>query len=450
MTITLTEAQVRSLAPDDASARAASGLVGDANWVTLGSDTEALWGECKGSGAKPYQAQVDLAALAAKCSCPSRKFPCKHGLALMLMYAKGNPRVTASARPAWLDEWMSARKDKAHKKEKAAADKPAVDPVSAAAAAAKREASRWQKIEAGARDLQLWIADAFRRGLGQFGAEQRKAGLAMAARLVDAQAPGLAAQLERALEAARPGASDELIERLGLLAVLAEGIARREALSPARRADLRAAAGWPLDKEDVLAEGERVEDAWLVVGQLASGLDEKLAERRVWLHGQRTGRAALLLDYALKGKAFDGAWDTGAAYAATLAFYPGSAPLRALVASAPTRIDATAWPEAAAIDAIDGASQHLADNPFLAQVPLLFAQAVLVFAEATGWRMHTPDGRVPLRVPDDAGWNLLALGGGGALRVMGEWDGRALRPLAAWRDGDAQAAWVAAALAEAA
>ena len=34
---------------------------------------------------KCNQVQVALAELASKCSCPSRKFPCKHGLALLLM-----------------------------------------------------------------------------------------------------------------------------------------------------------------------------------------------------------------------------------------------------------------------------------------------------------------------------------------------------------------------------
>ncbi len=45
-------------------------------------------GLCQGSGRQPYQARVDLAEPAFKCSCPSRKFPCKHGLALLLLFAK--------------------------------------------------------------------------------------------------------------------------------------------------------------------------------------------------------------------------------------------------------------------------------------------------------------------------------------------------------------------------
>jgi hypothetical protein len=98
----LTPQQVLALAPDDASAKAAQGLVKPAKWVTLGAFEGGLWGECQGSGAKPYQVLVDANGLGAKCSCPSRKFPCKHGLALMLMFAGGTGRFASD--PPRLDD----------------------------------------------------------------------------------------------------------------------------------------------------------------------------------------------------------------------------------------------------------------------------------------------------------------------------------------------------------
>jgi hypothetical protein len=441
MAITLTEAQVLALAPDAASGSAAKGLAGDNHWVTLGADDEAAWGECKGSGAKPYQTQVELASLAARCSCPSRKFPCKHGLALMLLYARRNPRFATSTRPAWLDEWLNARKQKAEKKEKAVAAKATVDPAVAAAAAGKREAARWKRIEAGALDLQRWIADQFRRGLAKIGTEQRKEWSAMAARLVDAQAPGMASQLEAALAAVGAASTDrdEVVERLGLLQLLNEGIQRRDRLPPARLADVRAALGWPLEKEDVLAEGERITDRWCVLGQVASGLDERIGERRTWLLGRRSGRHALLLDYALQGKAFEGQWDNDASYDATLAFYPGSTPLRALVAEGPTPVTATEA-EGAVAPAVDRASQWFADNPWLAQVPVRLVDATPGRA-GEDWFVQTPSGRWPVRLPSPAAWMLLAHGGGAPLEVMGEWDGRVLRPLSARRRGETRACW---------
>jgi hypothetical protein len=53
--------QVHAMAPDPASAKAGQGLAGPRKCVTLGRDARALWGECQGSGSRPYQVIVDAA-----------------------------------------------------------------------------------------------------------------------------------------------------------------------------------------------------------------------------------------------------------------------------------------------------------------------------------------------------------------------------------------------------
>ncbi len=77
---------VLGLAPDAASAKAGRGQAGPGKWTGLGAQDTVLWGEVQGSGQKPYQVRVDLGGPVFKCSCPSRKFPCKHALGLMLIY----------------------------------------------------------------------------------------------------------------------------------------------------------------------------------------------------------------------------------------------------------------------------------------------------------------------------------------------------------------------------
>ena len=443
MGMALTRDQVLALAPDTASAKAAGGLVSDSKWVSLGADADAVWGECQGSGSKPYQSQVDLTALVARCSCPSRKFPCKHGLALLLLYAQGNPRFASAARPPWVDEWLSSRREKAAKKElasEAADSKVAADPEAAAVATARREASRWKRIDSGTTELQRWIADQFRRGLAKFGHEQRADWTAMAARMVDAQAPGLAPQLQDALEAMAGGVSRyaEVVERLGLLQLLNEGVRRRAQLNPARLADVRSALGWPVDKDEVLRDGEAVTDLWRVLGQCVLELDDKLNERRVWLQGMGTQRHALLQEFAYGGKGWDGAWHGGRCYAATLRYFPGSVPLRALAIDAVTDSATPPWPPATNEAAIDYVSRAFADNPWLVQLPMVLAGATLV-PDATMWKLRTDIGTFPLQIDDGNVWSLLAFSGGHPVRVMGEWNGRRLRPLSAWNE---QAAWM--------
>ena len=66
---------LRNFSPDPASLKAGQGLASVRKWVTLGHDDSFLWGECQGSGSKPYQTQIDLGEAASKCSCPSPKIP---------------------------------------------------------------------------------------------------------------------------------------------------------------------------------------------------------------------------------------------------------------------------------------------------------------------------------------------------------------------------------------
>src|SRR5688500_17244567 len=93
--------QVTALAPDPASVKAGRGLTNPAKWPTLGCNGEAAWGECKGSGEKPYQTQVDFTGPGFKCSCPSRKFPCKHGLGLRFMAVDKPGSLKEGDPPDW-------------------------------------------------------------------------------------------------------------------------------------------------------------------------------------------------------------------------------------------------------------------------------------------------------------------------------------------------------------
>lgn len=436
MDVRLTREQVLALAPDASSSKAAGGLATDGKWGLLGADQEAVWGECQGSGAKPYQAQVDLAALVSRCSCPSRKFPCKHGLALLLLYAQGNPRFAPlpQPRPTWVDEWLRGRRERAARQTPAgegATPGTGVAPE-AAAAVAKREAARWKRIGQGCAELERWIADTFRHGLANLGAAQREEAMNMAARMIDAQAPALATHLQGAMAAELRGMAGlpEMGERLGLLQLLNLAVHRRAALSPARVADLRAALGWPLDKEEVLTTGETVTDRWHVLGQHVVELPGRLAERRVWLHGLDSGRSALLQEFAHGGRGWERVWPGNHVLAATLHFFPGTVPLRALAPTASALADPPVASPSDTMTAIDRASASLAANPWLTQLPLRLHGRIQAADDA--WYLHTDAGCMALQLDADNGWAVMAFAGGHPLCVMGEWEGRALLPLAAW------------------
>ncbi len=442
--MTLTVEEVIALAPDDASAKAARGLVAPAKWPLLGANDAAAWGECQGSGSKPYQTQVDLSGPAFRCSCPSRKFPCKHGLALLLLRAEHGGRFVAGEPPAWVGEWLASRGERAQKKEAQQAEKAAapVDPQ----AAAKREGQRWTRIEGAALDLQRFLADQLARGLGALDPAALKTWATMAARMVDAQAPGLGARLQDALAGVRQGEHwpERTLQGLGLLQLACDAIARRATLSPAQQADLRTLAGWPHDQAEVSAGGERVIDRWQVLGVATQDRQNKLTERRTWLLGLNTGRVGWLLDHVFAGRGFEQAWLPGTAVDATLAFFPGASPLRALAVERGDVVDAAA---AVPIPVPAGGespwqrvAERLAACPWVTLHPLLLHEAVVEIAGDRPWVRQGPSAW-PLQSSDAELWRLLACTGGRPVTLAGEWDGDGIRPLTAWTDAPAPA-WI--------
>ena len=97
---------------------------------------------------------------------------------------------------------------------------------------------------------------------------------------------------------------------------------------------MRAALGYLPDKDAVLAGEDRVSDVWSVIGVTVAE-DDRLWRRRVWLFGRTSGRLALLLDFSHGTRSFEPVLMPGDAVRMTLAFYPGSSPLRAVVADVP-------------------------------------------------------------------------------------------------------------------
>ena len=170
-----------------------------------------------------------------------------------------------------------------------------------------------------------------RQGFAALGAKSGKLWEDQARRMVDAQAPGVARRLRQIDEMtfAGEGWHSGLLDRLARLHLLAEGFRRRDELPPEVAEDVRAAIGFPNDLEAVRA-GAGVRDHWQVIGQTVA-VEDRLTVLRTWLIGRDTHRPALVLDFAAGGKPLEPSLPPGVVLDAELAFFPGSAPLRALV-----------------------------------------------------------------------------------------------------------------------
>ena len=427
-----TTERILALAPDPASAKAGQGLATPRKWVSLGQNERVLWGECQGSGASPYQTQIDLNEPAFKCSCPSRKFPCKHGLGLFLMLGPKVPAVDGTP-PDWVGKWIASRDDKQQaKKEKAEKPAEVVDP----AAQAKRAADRIAKVATGIEDLRTWLHDLIRNGFASIPADS-KFFEQPAARLVDAQAPG-AARMVREIADLRSAGEDwpaRMLEHVARLFLLTEAFARLNDLPPGTQADVRTLLGIPTKEEDVLA-GESTRDMWLVVGQKVEE-EERLRTIRTWLLGQNTARPALVLEFSYAGQPLKSTLIAGSRFDADLAFYPSAFPLRAVIKQrhSETRPVDTPAGHPAIASALESYGAGLALHPWLERFPMAL-QRVAILRHHDRWFLRDDGGQaLPLSPRYPKAWELLAISGGTPVSLFGEFDGRSITPFSVVFEG---------------
>lgn len=433
-----------ALAPDDASRKAGSKLGAAGPWSEAGSSQEGtVWGLCRGSGGKPYRTVVDVADAAGpayKCSCPSRKFPCKHALGLLLLWAGADPVVPPGKAPDWAAQWIDGRRQRTQERQRTAAapDAPAADPD----AARRRAERRAERISAGAAELEQRLTDLLRGGLAT--AEREGAGLweETAARMVDAQAPGLAARVRElgTIPASGPGWPVRLLEECALLHLLDRGWLRRAELPDGLAATVRSRVGLPGSPD-----GPPLRDRWLVLAQYDTS-DARLTTRRIWLYGEKSGRTALLLSYGAAGRAPELALPVGLALDAEVSAYPGAGQLRAALGDRTAAPASTTSrpPGVTTSEATARYGEALREDPWLESYPVTLGRVIPVPADRDTWQLADADTDLALPIARSAQsrpglWRLVALSGGAPVTVFGECGHRGFTPLTAWQDDEGEA-----------
>lgn len=442
--------QVLALAPDAASRKAGSKLGAAGPWSEAGSSDEGtVWGLCAGSGSKPYQTVIDVAdntGPAYKCSCPSRKFPCKHALGLLLLWAGEEATVPRGQAPDWAEQWTQGRRQHAEGSRTTTGGASGTASPGDPEAARRRAERRAERITAGATELEQRLADLLRGGLA--GAEQAGYGMweETAARMVDAQAPGLAARVRElgAIPSSGPGWPVRLLEECALLHLLDQGWLRRERLPDDLATTVRSRIGLHGS-----ADGPPIHDRWLVLAQYDTA-DSRLTTRRIWLHGSESGRTALLLSYGAAGRAPELTLPIGLAFEAELSAHSGGG-LRAALGEqftppTPTAIrpPGVTTPQAAA-----HYGEALRADPWLDSYPVTLDRVIPTpYGEAPTtpprWQLADADGdlALPLSLSPHSLpglWRLAALSGGAPVTVFGECGHHGFTPLTAWPEGPGEA-----------
>ncbi len=418
--------QVLAAAPDESSRKSAKGLTSPKRWSELGSTDALLWGKCQGSGRDPYQVTVDLNGPAFRCTCPSRKFPCKHGVALMLMWAANDGSVSDVPEvSAFADEWAKDRTDKEQVKSERAAKKAekiaSGEDVSDPAAREKREAKRDTNITAGLVEFDRWMCDLIRAGLSTARSKPYSFWDAAAARLVDAQAPSLADRVRNlgSMVLTRSDWNDCLLRELSRLSTIVAAWQRRAHLDESTNAELRRLVGWSRSTDEVRALGS-IADTWTFVGRFQSFTD-RMSSQRTWLWGTNSQQWAVILDFALGSAHFEVSHTTSSIVEGSVALYPGLIPRRALVMDVAPTSTATSFPYTMSVaTALSRITTTLATNPWTEYIPVVLSQVELI-GSARSWSFRDEHGDTVPVVSTFEPWTLLAQRGPGRFDVFGEW-----------------------------
>ncbi len=403
-----------------------------------------MWGRCVGTSAEPYECAVDHVEVAFRCSCPSRILPCKHALALLLLWSRGQ---VAEGEPlpfaaVWIAKWLvaaeaaglaaplsSTEPDANEPETQTAPSAPGVPPppLPELPPPSKTRDDRIARMSAGLAELDRWLDDRVRTGLADPSLASYKTWDGLAARLIDAQVGGLANRVRRlaGLVGAHPDWHSQVLAELGVLHLLATS-GRRLGTLPLGLADSVAAAiGWQVRQADVLA-GLPLTDHWAVMGR-SDTREDRIEVRRIWLRGAASSEWAMLLSFAAYQQSLDDSFTVGTQVHADLFRYPGAIALRVLVG--PRHGEPQPAGPVTGSSIAEGCAQvgrALAAEPWLERYPL----CVLAAPTRAGgrWLLTDSTGSLPL-IEGTAVGTLLACTAGRPTTVTAEWTSAGLVPL---------------------
>lgn len=159
--IKISEEQLTKLAPNLNAISNGRRISKNGDFITLykTADESMIFGECKGSGKKPYNTSIDFIDEnnpVFRCSCPSRQFPCKHGIAIAFEWLS-QKKFKISEIP---EDILQKRNNQAARKEKKAEN--ASKPKKTNTSAAKKKA---QKQLEGLEVAEKFVKDIMRQGI---------------------------------------------------------------------------------------------------------------------------------------------------------------------------------------------------------------------------------------------------------------------------------------------
>lgn len=429
MNISIT--QVDSLAPDLSSSKAGKELAVLSKWQNIGLDNGVIWGECKGSGSSPYKSQIDTNDFSFKCNCPSRKFPCKHGLGLLYLYIENKDKFIYEM-PLWVEEWIKSRSDKKKKKENKKDSTKIIDYEKRA----KTEEKRIQMVNEGLNELEIWIQDFIRRGFESIKSESYSFFNQTALRMVDYKAPALSRKIKELSSISSSGKeNDILLEKLSKLYLLINAFRNINILPYPMQEDIKSQIGFTKNQDELL-NLESVKDEWFIIGCLIEE-EDNIKTKKIFIFGIKTKKIAMILDFSVSNKPFTNIdLVSGKSFKGEIIFYPSNLELRAIIKNKEFINSKNIYnyiPDLNIDDVYNLYSQSLVKNPFIEKIPCFIKNIFIYSRSENEFILFDFDNNmIPLNKRFKEAFQAIIFSKNQEFALFGEFNGQDFMPISAF------------------
>ncbi|MCP5099553.1 MAG: hypothetical protein GY943_28700 [Chloroflexi bacterium] len=411
------------MAPDSFIMRAGRGLAYSEKWQLLAYNDEFVWGNFPNLKHNDIQTLISRHDMTVACTCSSRKFPCRHGMALLLLMGQRPFLFSRLIPEGWIANRQTRHRQEQQRKRQVAAQTPPLP-------TRKSEQKRFQHLQTGIAELELWLQDLVRHGLAALPDRSKTFWTEIASRMVDAEAPEIAHRLRHmsAIPTKQSDWPEQYLKQLGIFFLLVKGFNAWESHTPETQVDLKTAVGWhPPPFTEI---GERIEDDWLVLGRLTRPVSTR-NWHTTWVWGINSNRAAAFLQILPTQRPTGVALATNAYLRGTLHFDKSHWPLFAHAATL-KQVKRPLSPQigfTSISTAIATFTDAIAVRPWINQFPMLLQNVKLWQSADTVFLIDAEGHLLPLTTPFLYRWHLEAFSANKPLTLFGIWNGRFFTPI---------------------
>jgi len=412
------------LSNDQVTATQALKLIKSKYWTKKNRSHRIISGQFKGKSIQVYTPYIDLKGTPGfKCNCSSRRNPCKHSLALLLVFIDDETSFKSTNDfPKHINEWVANRDAgiKVISKSSSAEER--------LAASSANRAKRIQIMKSGALDVQTWCQDVLRQGLASLEGQSETFWNGIIGRLVDNKLGGLVSSIRfirNTIQEESDWPSKVAIE-LGWLTRVLSSLQNLEDWPEAWQRELLRIGGIHIRKDEL--EGQKgIMDDWVRLSEMKGVNEDGGNYRYSWFFGKKSGAYGELIEYNYQDDIFPKLPKIGFWFPGEMLFYPSPYPNRVLIKNIGYGLHALRpYPGTSELQKVnDIYLTALKQNPWIKKIPI----SLNGMTPQNGANQEIIDrlgATMQVQAESDHWWNLMAISGGAPIPILGLWNGHYL------------------------